>query len=72
VTTPDGKLVAMSHSNNFTSEPGALVDLFDEAFKAMGVNVVKSKLYEIFIINHWRVIPTVVVYYLMVTFSGNI
>lgn len=48
VTTPDGKLVAMSHSNNCTSDLDAWINLFDEAAKALGVDCDKSKLYETF------------------------
>ncbi|QTL97610.1 ATPase [Iocasia frigidifontis] len=48
VTTPDGKLVAMSHSNNCTSDLDAWIGLFDEAAQALGLNCDKSKLYETF------------------------
>ncbi len=46
VTTPAGKLVAMVHSNNCTSDYDAWIGLFDEALKALGVNVSKSRLYD--------------------------
>ncbi len=46
VTTPDGKLVAMAHSNNCSSDLDAWIDLFDEAAKALGMNCDKNKLYE--------------------------
>ena len=47
VTTPDGKLVAMAHSNNCTSDYDAWIGLFAEAAKALGVNIDKAKLYDI-------------------------
>jgi len=46
VTTPDGKLVAMVHSNNCTSDYDAWISLFGEIVKALGIEVEKSKLYE--------------------------
>lgn len=46
VTTPDGKLVAMAHSNNCTSDLDAWIGLFDEAARALGINCDKTKLYE--------------------------
>jgi sugar (pentulose or hexulose) kinase len=46
VTTPAGKLVAMAHSNNCTSDYDAWIGLFAEAIKALGLNVDKPKLYE--------------------------
>lgn len=46
VATPDGKLVAMAHSNNCTSDYDAWIGLFSEAIKAMGVEVNKPKLYD--------------------------
>ncbi|MEJ6950678.1 xylulokinase [Natronospora cellulosivora (SeqCode)] len=48
VTTPDGKLVAMAHSNNCSSDLDAWINLFDEAASALGMNCDKSKLYETF------------------------
>jgi sugar (pentulose or hexulose) kinase len=45
VTTPDGKLVAMAHSNNCTSDYDAWIGLFAEAFKVLGMNIDKSELY---------------------------
>ncbi|HHV11250.1 MAG TPA: FGGY-family carbohydrate kinase [Clostridiales bacterium] len=45
VTTPDGKLVAMAHSNNCSSDYDAWIGLFDEALKVFGVEVDKTKLY---------------------------
>ncbi|MDF2674300.1 MAG: ATPase, partial [Clostridiales bacterium] len=46
VTTPDGKLVAMAHSNNCTSDNDAWIGLFAEVTKALGMNIDKSELYE--------------------------
>ncbi len=46
VTTPTGKLVAMAHSNNCTSDYDAWIGLFGEAAKALGMNVSKPKLYD--------------------------
>jgi len=46
VTTPHGKLVAMAHSNNCSSEYDAWIAMFDELLKSFGVTVDKSKLYE--------------------------
>jgi len=46
VTTPDGNLVAMVHSNNCTSNYDAWIGLFGEAVKALGMDVSKAKLYD--------------------------
>ena len=46
VTTPAGKPVAMVHSNNCTSDLNAWVDLFQEAARALGVEVSQSQLFE--------------------------
>ena len=46
VTTPDGHLVAMVHSNNCTSNYDAWIGLFGEAIKAVGVDISKGKLYD--------------------------
>jgi len=46
VTTPDGSLVAMVHSNNCTSDYDAWIALFGEACKALGMEVPKAKLYD--------------------------
>ena len=46
VTTPHGKLVAMAHSNNCSSEFDAWISMFDELLKAFGVTVDTSKLYQ--------------------------
>jgi sugar (pentulose or hexulose) kinase len=45
VTTPDGKLVAMAHSNNCTSDNDAWIGLFAEVTKALGMNIDKSEIY---------------------------
>ena len=46
VTTPAGKLVAMVHSNNCTSDYDAWIGLFAEAVTALGMEVSKPKLYD--------------------------
>ena len=46
VTTPDGKLVAMVHSNNCTSDYDAWMGLFSEVIKSLGMSVEKPKLYD--------------------------
>lgn len=46
VATPDGKPVAMVHSNNCTSDYDAWIGLFGEALKAFGADVPKPKLYD--------------------------
>ena len=46
VTTPDGNLVAMVHSNNCTSNYDAWIGLFGEAAKALGMDVSKGILYD--------------------------
>lgn len=46
VTTPSGKLVAMAHSNNCTSDYDAWIGLFAEAAKALGIDISKPKLYD--------------------------
>jgi sugar (pentulose or hexulose) kinase len=46
VTTPEGNLVAMVHSNNCTSDYDAWIGLFAEALKALGLDVSKPKLYD--------------------------
>ena len=46
VTTPDGHLVAMVHSNNCTSDYDAWIGLFAEALKALGIDVSKPRLYD--------------------------
>lgn len=46
VTTPDGSLVAMVHSNNCTSDYDAWMGLFGEAIQALGFSVSKAQLYD--------------------------
>ncbi len=46
VTTPDGNLVAMAHSNNCSSDYDAWINLFGEAVKALGKEVSKPDLYD--------------------------
>lgn len=46
VTTPAGKLVAMVHSNNCTSDINAWVSLFQEFTEALGVEVSQSELFQ--------------------------
>lgn len=46
VTTPEGNLVAMVHSNNCTSNYDAWIGLFGEAARALGANVSKPVLYD--------------------------
>ncbi len=48
VTTPDGNLVAMAHSNNCTSDFNAWVSLFGQAAKALGQDISMDTLYETF------------------------
>ena len=46
VTTPDGKLVGMAHSNNCTSDYNAWFDLFGQMAEALGVEVSGQDLYQ--------------------------
>ncbi len=46
VTTPDGNLVGMVHSNNCTSDFDAWISLFGQAASALGSDVSKSVLYD--------------------------
>ena len=47
VTTPDGKLVAMAHSNNCSTEYSAWIDLFGEAAALLGAEFSQQKLYDV-------------------------
>lgn len=47
VTTPDGKLVAMVHANNGTSDLDAWAGLFREFAEALGAEVEQNQLFEI-------------------------
>jgi sugar (pentulose or hexulose) kinase len=46
VTTPDGKLVGMAHSNNCTSDYDAWIGLFGEAAAVLGMQVSTAELYD--------------------------
>ena len=46
VTTPDGHLVAMAHSNNCSSDYDAWINLLGEAVKALGFEVSTPRLYD--------------------------
>ena len=46
VTTPDGKLVGMAHSNNCTSDYDAWINLFGEAADVLGMKVATPDLYD--------------------------
>lgn len=46
VTTPDGKLVGMAHSNNCTSDYNAWIHLFGQAAEAFGTKVSIPVLYD--------------------------
>nr|WP_213018484.1 FGGY-family carbohydrate kinase [Bacillus safensis] len=46
VTTPDGLPVAMVHANNCTSDLNAWMNIFKEAFEALGLQVESERLYE--------------------------
>lgn len=46
VTTPDGSLVAMVHSNNCTSDYDAWIAVFGELIRELGMDIPKSTLYD--------------------------
>ena len=46
VTTPDGKLVGMAHSNNCTSDYNAWIEMMGEAAKVLGAEFNTPKLYD--------------------------
>jgi sugar (pentulose or hexulose) kinase len=46
VTTPDGKLVGMAHSNNCSSDLDAWIGLFGQAGKALGAKFSTPELYD--------------------------
>jgi len=46
ITTPDGNLVAMAHSNNCTSDYDAWISLFGQAATILGADVSKPVLYD--------------------------
>jgi len=45
VTTPDGKLVAMAHSNNCTSDNNAWMGVFGEVAQALGIEIATTDLF---------------------------
>ncbi len=47
VTTPDGKLVGMAHSNNCSSDLDAWIALFGQAAALMGAEFTTPKLYDV-------------------------
>ena len=47
VTTPDGSLVGMVHTNNCTSDLNAWVELFKEFAESFGIEADKNRLYEV-------------------------
>ncbi|MDC7227816.1 MAG: FGGY-family carbohydrate kinase [Spirochaetales bacterium] len=46
ITTPDGSLVGMAHSNNCSTEYSAWIELFGEAAKALGADIDPANLYD--------------------------
>lgn len=46
VTTPDGKLVGMAHSNNCTSDFNAWMELFGQAASALGLDVSEQDMFQ--------------------------
>lgn len=46
VASPDGKLVAMAHTNNCTSEYDSWIKLFKEVIETTGFSIETSKLYD--------------------------
>ncbi|MFD1806711.1 xylulokinase [Pasteurella oralis] len=46
VTTPAGKLVAMAHANNCTSDINAWVNLLGETLQAFGIKICTEELYQ--------------------------
>lgn len=46
VTTPAGKLVAMSHSNNCSANINTWINLFSECLHLFGINIHKEEIYE--------------------------
>src|SRR5690349_8006139 len=47
VTTPTGKPVAMVHSNNWTSDLNAWVELFGQFATLLGLEIEESRLFEL-------------------------
>ena len=46
VTTPDGALVAMAHSNNCTTEINSWISVFEECLTAFGVELPPERIYQ--------------------------
>jgi len=46
ITTPDGKLVGMVHSNNCTSDYDAWIELIGQAISALGIEISTPALYD--------------------------
>jgi len=46
ITTPDGKLVGMAHSNNCTSDYDAWIELIGQAIRLFGVEITTPALYD--------------------------
>ena len=57
VTTPAGKLVAMAHANNCTTDINAWLNLFGESLQAFGVQVSTDKLYETLLLQALKAEP---------------
>ena len=57
VTTPDGKLVGMAHSNNCTSDYDAWIGLFGQAAKALGAEVSTPVLYDTILLESLKADP---------------
>lgn len=57
VTTPAGKLVAMAHANNCTTDINAWLNLFGESLQAFGVNINTDKLYETLLLQALKADP---------------
>lgn len=45
ITTPDGKLVAMAHANNCTTDLNAWVGIFEEVAESLGAKIDKNQLF---------------------------
>jgi len=46
ITTPDGKLVGMAHSNNCTSDYDAWIELIGQAIRSLGIEITSPVLYD--------------------------
>lgn len=47
IMTPDGKPVAMSHSNNCTSDYDSWISLFSQVLESFDVNISKGQIYDV-------------------------